>query len=233
MNFLQHTLELWSAGGWTMIPLALVAFMIYGSSVWLVFYFSTRGMNRISDEQFHKFIARPEEAPGTLKEILSYVRDGVKSLDQIQNRFAEVVASKLPEGDRRMQMINVLIASAPLLGLLGTVLGMLTTFKAIATGGGKTVDMIASGISEALITTEVGLLVALPGMMLAFYARRRRNEFLAFLSRVEKLTLDYYKPIMHGSTRIWTRDDLIKRGTKTVDLPKLDSGTDAGAAAQA
>jgi biopolymer transport protein ExbB len=220
MSFLEQTWKLWVDGGWTMIPLAIVAFMIYGAAVWLVMYFSTRGLEKLSDEECRRMIVRPDDAPELLRELLSYVQDGVRSLEQIQDRFAEVIASKLPEADRRMQLINVLIASAPLLGLLGTVLGMLTTFKAIAMGGGKTVDMIAGGISEALITTEVGLLVALPGMMLAFYARRRRNEYLAFLSRIQKLTLDYYKPIIHGSTRIYTRDDLKKLGKTPVQMPQ-------------
>ncbi len=226
MEFLQRTVGLWIDGGWTMIPLVVVAFMIYGAGVSLVMMFSKREGHELSDVEMRKLIQNPSDAPPLLQEILLYVQDGANSLEKIQNRFAEVVASKLPEADRRTQFLNVLVATAPLLGLLGTVLGMLTTFKAIAVGGGKTVDMIAGGISEALITTEVGLLVALPGMVMVYLVKRKRDQYLAYLSRVEKITLDYHKPIIHGSTRIFRRDDFEKK----LPIPLSTPGADSGAA---
>jgi biopolymer transport protein ExbB len=216
-TFIERTVQLWIDGGWTMIPLGLVALMIYAAAVSLWFYFARRGHKGLSEADCKKLVEHPAQATGDLGEIVRYTQDRVKSLDQIQDRFAEVVASKIPEADRRAQFLNVLISSAPLLGLLGTVLGMLTTFHAISTGGGKTADMIAKGISEALITTEVGLLVALPGLMLAFFVKRQRNEYVAFLARLEKLTLNKYKPILHGSTRIFTRADFTD--TRRPDAP--------------
>lgn len=225
MEFLQRSLQLWLDGGWTMIPLVVVAFMIYGAGVSLVMMFSKREGHELSDVEMRKLVKNPSDAPPLLQEILLYVQDNANTLEKIQNRFAEVVASKLPEADRRTQFLNVLVATAPLLGLLGTVLGMLTTFKAIAMGGGKTVDMIAGGISEALITTEVGLLVALPGMVMVFLVKRKRDQYLAYLSRIEKITLDYHKPIIHGSTRIFRRDDFEKK-----TIPLSTPGADSGAA---
>ena len=56
----------------------------------------------------------------------------------------------------------------------------------------KTADLIASGISEALITTEMGLLVALPGYALAYLVKARRDEYEAFLARLESFTLLTY-----------------------------------------
>jgi biopolymer transport protein ExbB len=230
MDFLQRSLGLWLDGGWTMIPLAVVAFMIYGAGVSLVMLFSKRDGDGLSDVEMRKLVENPSDAPPLLREILLYVQDGADTLAKIQDRFAEVVASKVPEADRRTQFLNVLVASAPLLGLLGTVLGMLTTFKAISMGGGKTVDMIAGGISEALITTEVGLLVALPGMVMVYLVKRKRDQYLAYLSRIEKITLEYHKPIIHGSTRIFRREDFEK---KTIPIAQTDAGSGATGATKA
>jgi biopolymer transport protein ExbB len=75
-----------------------------------------------------------------------------------------------------LHAIGVLAAIAPLLGLLGTVTGMMATFDVLAIFGTGNAKAMAGGISEALITTETGLLVAIPGLyMKGFLDRRTRN----------------------------------------------------------
>jgi biopolymer transport protein ExbB len=65
---------------------------------------------------------------------------------------------------------------APLLGLLGTVTGMINTFQVITTHGTGDPRLMAGGISEAMVTTQVGLAVAIPVMIVAaFLGRRARN----------------------------------------------------------
>ena len=65
---------------------------------------------------------------------------------------------------RDLTILAVLTALAPLLGLLGTVMGMIDTFDAVAAIGGDTGARVADGISQALITTQFGLVVAVPGV---------------------------------------------------------------------
>lgn len=75
-----------------------------------------------------------------------------------------------------LAVIGVLAAIAPLLGLLGTVTGMMTTFDVLAIFGTGNAKAMAGGISEALITTQTGLLIAIPGLyMKGFLDRRARN----------------------------------------------------------
>jgi biopolymer transport protein ExbB len=75
-----------------------------------------------------------------------------------------------------LSVIGVLAAIAPLLGLLGTVTGMIDTFDVLAVFGTGNAKAMAGGISEALITTQTGLLVAIPGLyMKGFLDRRARN----------------------------------------------------------
>ncbi|MCP4746318.1 MAG: MotA/TolQ/ExbB proton channel family protein [Desulfobacteraceae bacterium] len=75
-----------------------------------------------------------------------------------------------------LSLIGVLAGIAPLLGLLGTVTGMITTFDVLAVFGTGNAKGMAAGISESLITTQTGLLVAIPGLyMKCFLDRRARN----------------------------------------------------------
>jgi len=90
--------------------------------------------------------------------------------------------------------IALLSSVAPLLGLLGTVGGMVTTFSVIAEYGTGNARALASGISEALITTQTGLVVAVPGLFLASFLLRRSNELLErmhrFCLRLSRTDLD-------------------------------------------
>jgi len=73
---------------------------------------------------------------------------------------------------RRIPVLSVLLALAPLSGLFGTVTGMLNTFAGLASASTtKPIDSISSGISEALITTQVGLIIAIPGLFLFHYLK--------------------------------------------------------------
>lgn len=96
--------------------------------------------------------------------------------------------------NRMLPFIAICAASAPLLGLLGTVTGIINTFKLITVFGSGDVKTLSSGISEALITTEFGLIVAIPSLLLHAYLSRKakgivdRMEMtaMAFLNQVAR-----------------------------------------------
>ena len=166
-------------------------------------------------------MVEPTKAPARIRELIRYTQDEVHSLRDIEGRFREVEAAKIPEADRRLAFVNVMVISAPLFGLLGTVLGMLLTFKAIGVGGSSASDIIAKGISEALVATQTGMRVAFPGLLLAYVAKRWRNEYVAFLARLEGITLRYFRPQFRGMTRFVSRD---KNGSvQPADPAKLPS----------
>ncbi len=168
-----------------MVPLLLVSLLIYGLGAHLLWFVSIRRRAAVDDEQLKDWVSRPEHASGLAGEIIRYTQTDARSLDEIHSRYSEVNAAEIPAVERRLVLMNVMVNSAPLLGLLGTVLGMLKTFQAIAVGTGKTVDLVAQGISEALITTEMGLLIAIPGYLMAYLIKRRKDEYVAFLARLE------------------------------------------------
>jgi len=97
--------------------------------------------------------------------------------------------------------MKICVGVAPLLGLLGTVTGMLATFEALASGSGgdKTMELVAKGISEALITTETGLVVALPGVFYQHLLARKYDQYKAFLAHLETVcTQTQYRKLKNG-----------------------------------
>jgi len=211
MTIEQITHEMWhtwSEGGIVMVAMALLAVIMYATAARLLMALHYRGLTKASDVTVRGWVTRPEAAPKRLQELIRYTQDGVHSMRDIEGRFREVEATKVTEMERGVAFLNVLVISAPLFGLLGTVLGMLLTFKAIGVGGSSTSEVIAKGISEALVCTQTGMMVAIPGLVMAMMAKRRRHEFVAFLARLEGITLRHFRPEFHGMTRVFRREDV-------------------------
>jgi biopolymer transport protein ExbB len=83
--------------------------------------------------------------------------------------------------------LGSMIAAAPLLGLLGTVSGMVTTFESISgRSAEKTMEGLARGISEVLVATESGLVVAIPALLLVHIASRSLRKYMQKLNQIEQ-----------------------------------------------
>ena len=90
----------------------------------------------------------------------------------------EAILHQLPRVEKGLSVLAMLGAVAPLLGLLGTVTGMINTFRVITLFGTGDPKLMSGGISEALITTELGLVVAIPIMLLHTYLSRRADHII-------------------------------------------------------
>ncbi len=191
-TFLQETARIWGEGGWVMIPLALLALFLYAFAADLFFTFTRSRYRRFDPATAEQWIQNPDTATGPIGAIVRYAREDISSLQDIRDRFEEIRLAVFPKIDRRLFFLITLTTAAPLLGLLGTVLGMISTFDAMATGGGRVIEMVSSGISTALITTKTGLLIAIPGYFMAAAVRRRRNEYAAFLASLESLAMQHF-----------------------------------------
>ena len=105
---------------------------------------------------------------------------GLEQRDQprevIESRMSEAILREIPRLERFLTALKVLAASAPLMGLLGTVTGMINTFRVITQHGAGDPRLMAGGISEALITTQMGLAVAIPIMIIAALLSRRSQN---------------------------------------------------------
>ena len=193
-SYLEDAIEILQSGGFIMIPLFFLGLIAFYVAARLFLYFLRGHFNKLSIEQCEDWVRDANKAEGQVGEIIRYSQDGVSSLDEIQNRFSEIRTAEMPRLNQNIVLLTILINTAPLMGLLGTVLGMLTTFYGISLGGSETTtNIVASGIHEALITTQMGLCLAIPGYFLIYYLRQKVIDYESFLVRLESITLQYFR----------------------------------------
>lgn len=187
---LQKIFEIWLSGGWVMVPLFLLSFLLYTQAFRLVLAIKDTKLPSNEEFAWREWVLTPEKAKGKIKEIICYTQENTRSIEYVRKRFDEIRITQLAAIEQQLKFVKCLVAAAPLLGLLGTVLGMLQTFFGIATSGGvETAAVVASGISEALVTTETGLTIALPALFMVMFIQRQTHQEEAKLARLESLTL--------------------------------------------
>jgi biopolymer transport protein ExbB len=105
------------------------------------------------------------------------------SRKRLEDTVSEAVLAELPRIERFGSAITVFAAVAPLLGLLGTVTGMISTFDVITEHGTGDPKLLSGGISEALITTQLGLCVAIPTLLVGTLLRGRARAIEGAMER--------------------------------------------------
>jgi len=169
-ELIEESWSIWSAGGPLMIPLSLLAFGL--------FYAETRWLLQIRGHRPPDLLQIASESGRPLIRVCESSRTGV-----------------LGPIDRRIRYYAILVGVCPLLGLLGTVAGMTTTFTGMAQPGVSNLSFeVADGVSEALVTTQAGLLVAIPGMILLSLLRRGRDRIALQYFALEAKGLERENP---------------------------------------
>ena len=183
--------NLFFQGGYIMYMLGGVACILYATAFAALAYVSQGNLNERDAVKWTRWIDAPDEAEGRLGEALRYVLHGPRlTLKTVSRRFDEIRLNVISAIDRRLLVLNTLIAAAPLAGLLGTVMGMLAMFTGLSHGKGPAgMQRVAAGMQEALITTQTGLTIALPGLFVALIIKSRRDRIHAALVRLESQIL--------------------------------------------
>jgi biopolymer transport protein ExbB/TolQ len=126
--------------------------------------------------------------------LLMTLRQSRRKLRQTSPRRLEEFAALrrmqdgVHEGFRQQRVaLSAMIAAAPLLGLLGTVSGLVRTFESLSSRAGQnSMENLAGGISEVLVATESGLVVAIPALLIVYLAHREMRKQLQTLNRLEE-----------------------------------------------
>lgn len=164
-------------GGPVMIPLLLCSVLAVAVALERAWYlFRTRAsVDELLDEvklsiQHGKILEAIQSAKRRKGPIAAIVGAGVTNYDkgkeELKERLEEVGREELFKLERRLSWLDTIVTVAPLLGLLGTVTGIIRSFEALGASAG--IDQSASlslGIAEALITTASGLIIAIPSMV--------------------------------------------------------------------
>jgi biopolymer transport protein ExbB len=188
---LMETIEKGGVVGHAILLLGAVSLFIALFKLWEVSRIKVPGpstINAILDDLLNddrdKAMQRARSIEGPAGEL---VRTGVSMFHEKRRVLEEALFEKLvaikPRLDRFLPFLGLTAAAAPLMGLLGTVLGIIKTFKAMALYGTGNAKNFSAGISEALITTAEGLIVAIPVLvihgLLKSYVKGRFSEFEA------------------------------------------------------
>ena len=198
-------LELVKAGGWPMIPLLLlsaVAIAIIVERAWTLRRSAVIPPS-LGDE-VRAWAARGKLDPSHLESLrrtsplgslLAAALDvRARPRDLVRERIEDVGRHLVHRMERYLNTLGTIAASGPLLGLFGTVVGMIQMFLAIGDGGLGDVNQLAAGIGKALVCTATGMIVAIPALMAHRWFRGRIAEYIVAMEHEAMLLLDTIEP---------------------------------------
>lgn len=114
---------------------------------------------------------------------------GAKGLEEIFSSYAQ---TEKPELEKRLNFLATVGSNAPFIGLLGTVFGIMDAFRGLATSQGE-VQAVLLGISQALVATAIGLLVAIPAVVAYNYFQKRVKRIMQSFDSTRDLCVAYAK----------------------------------------
>ena len=181
--------ELVKAGGWMMLPIILcsiAAAAIVAERLWSLRasrvtppQLLSQVWRWIKDKKLNNQKLKELRAHSPLGEILAAGLANSKHGREIMKECIEEAAARvIHDLERYLTALGTIAAVAPLLGLLGTVLGMIDIFSAFMGSGMANAPQLAGGIAKALITTAAGLFVAIPAVFFHRYLMRRVDELV-------------------------------------------------------
>ena len=185
MQALQHTrgmtvLELLVAGGWLMVLIVLCSIIVLAICIERLYTLNPKKIAppHLLATIWKQLKAGEMDAPRlrTLKQssplgriVAAGLGNAYHGRDVMKESIQEAAAHVVHDLERYLNTLGTIAAVAPLLGLLGTVVGMIKVFAEIMTQGTGNASALAGGISEALITTAAGLTVAIPALVMHRY----------------------------------------------------------------
>ena len=188
-DLIQEVAGYIDAGGWVMPPLLAATLVL-----WFAIGYRFAALKRGSERDVRNLIRRYEKGkvPKTDGVMVRALHKGMRLRESGQVELRPYLDDAFHEEHKEIRkfgrLIVTIVAAAPLLGLLGTVIGMIETFDSLgdmslfSQSGG-----IAGGISQALITTQMGLAVAIPGLIVNGALQRRQKDMDMDLAQLKDM----------------------------------------------
>ncbi len=187
------------AGGPVMIPLvalSLAAVAIVVERLWVL----RRGRflrqevlntlsNLLAQREYGAALEFCRRHPGPFTELVAaLVENREAPYDELREILEDTGRHQLSGLQRGLGALATIVSGAPLLGLLGTVVGMIEVFTVVASAGTQVAEQLSAGIAQALITTAAGLIIAIPTLFVHSYLEARA---VGILEEIERQLLDY------------------------------------------
>jgi biopolymer transport protein ExbB len=206
--------ELVKSGGWLMIPIIICS--IAAAAICIERYLALNA-NKIApkellfkvwgwiqNNQLDSNKIRELKASSQLGRILAAgLSNSRHGRDVMKESIQEAASHVIHDLERYLNTLGTIAAITPLLGLLGTVIGMIKVFNEIMLQGTGNASVLAGGISEALITTAAGLSVAIPSLMMHRYYSRRIDGVVITLEQESIKLVD----ALHGDRKVDVKDN--------------------------
>jgi biopolymer transport protein ExbB len=193
----QIILDYVDAGGWVMPPLLLSTLVLW-FAIGYRFAALKRGTQRDVRNLLRRATKKNEKLPKNDGVLVRALKKGLELKEKHQDDLRYYLDDAFWEEEKSIRLFNRLIltivSAAPLLGLLGTVIGMIETFDSLgdmslfSQSGG-----IAGGISQALITTQMGLAVAIPGLIVNGMLVRKQKRIELELAQLKDMLCAEHK----------------------------------------
>lgn len=202
-------LEIIQSGGWLMIPIILcsiLAVAISAERFWTLRREQVAPSDLLSrvwgwmkNDQLNSARMRELREDSPLGRVLAAgLINARHGRDIMKESIQEVASVEIHNMERYLNALGTIASVSPLIGLLGTVFGMIEVFNQIVIQGTGNAGAFAGGISEALITTAAGLIVAIPAMVCHRILLRRVDEIVVFIEQEATKLVD----VLHGEREV-------------------------------
>jgi biopolymer transport protein ExbB len=185
-------------GGWIMFPLILLSVGAVGLTIYGFITVRDEKMlhpelvtplqNELSSMHLDKAKEICSQTPclltNTLLAGLDRISDGILDVPSMEKAMEEASIQETTEGMKPINYLSIIAQIAPMLGLLGTVSGMIKAFQKIGLGGMGRPEQLADNIGEAMVTTAAGLIIGIPAMFFYFYLKNKYMSNVSQLARI-------------------------------------------------
>jgi biopolymer transport protein ExbB len=209
-------------GGLFMWPILLCSVIAVSVSLERLYYFNrsklnvrnflTRVKRMVLDGKFEEAERFANSLPGPVAYIAGitiHIRSRTQTVEEKEKIIAQAGSNEMRKMEKNLRTLGIIAHIAPLLGLLGTVTGMICAFMKIQELGGRVdASVLAGGIWEALITTAAGLSVAIPTMVAYHYFEGQADEVYAQMKNAVQALSEMFRL---SSNNISTESNVMKQ----------------------
>ncbi|MEY3037783.1 MAG: hypothetical protein RL143_350 [Pseudomonadota bacterium] len=201
--------DLITAGGWLMIPIILCSIVALAISIerllalradrivppgLLADVWGLYKGSKLTDERLREI--RQASALGTL--VVTGLVNARHGREAMKASIQEAAGDVVHQMERYLNTLGTISVITPLLGLLGTVIGMIKVFSQIMVAGTGNANLLAGGISEALLTTAAGLSVAIPALIMHRFFQRKITSLIVAMEQESLKLVD----VIHGDREV-------------------------------
>ncbi len=211
-------LDLFAKGGFAMYPLLALSVMTLAIGIERFIYLRRARMDagefmgningflsRNALDEAYKYC---ESTAGPIATIIrAGLRNQKRGRQEVVRSIEDAGALEVAKLEKGILILQTVSKIAPLIGLFGTVTGMIRSFQAMGAAGGDNPKMVAAGIAEALVATAAGLTVAIPAYFLSF----------VFINRVSKFLLDMQKSSIEFLDTLGDLEEKVAERTQQLD----------------